>query len=82
MRRGGFWVKKLESLYGENNVQNPICIAKMTAVVFEHYDWLHPKNKVGDVTSDKIRVLYGRRKTKMAAVLSEPYDWMMVALSK
>ena len=43
MRRRGFWVKKLEILYGENNAQNLICIAMMAAVVFEPYDWLRPK---------------------------------------
>ena len=54
----------------------------MAAVVFELTDWLRPKNRLYDVTFDKIRVLYGRRKTKVATVLSEPYDWTMAALSK
>ena len=78
----GFWVKQLESLYGETIAQNLISIAKMAAVVFQPYDWLRPKNRPGDVTSDKISVLYGRGKPKMATVLFEPYDWTMAALSK
>ena len=38
-------------------------------MVFEPHDWLRPKNKLDDVTSDKITVLYGSRKTKMVVVL-------------
>ena len=75
MRRRGFWIKKLESLYGASNAQNLICIAKMAAMVFKPTDWLHPKNRLDDITSNKIRVLYGRRKI-------ESYDWTMAALSK
>ena len=82
MCRRGFWVKNLENLYGENNTQTLICIAKTAAIGFEPYDWLRPKNRLDGVTSDKIRVLSGRRKNKMVAVLFEPYDWMIAALSK
>ena len=34
--RRGFRVKRLESLYGENNAQNLICIAKMAAMVWRN----------------------------------------------
>ena len=47
--------QKISEFVWENNAQNLICIAKMAAVGSEPYDWLRPKNRLDDVTSDKIR---------------------------
>ena len=56
MHRWGFWVKILESLNGENNAQNLICIAKMVVMVFESFDWLPPKNRL-DVASSNSSII-------------------------
>ena len=81
-RGEGVLGQNISEFVWENNAQNLICIGKIAACVFEPYDWLCPKNRLDDVTSDKIRVLYERRITKMATVLFQPYDRTIDALSK